>query len=113
LLKLTSDLDTEVRDWAVTGLGSFGDADSPEIRDTLLRCLEDANEDVREEAAVGLGKRQDQHLIPKLLTMLDEPGLKFRVAEASALLLGLDPEPREWDAADYKAALIAKFGNSD
>jgi hypothetical protein len=54
LLRLTSDADDDVRDWAVFGLAVQGDADSPEIRDTLLRCLDDANEDVREEAAVGL-----------------------------------------------------------
>ncbi|MBC7965996.1 MAG: HEAT repeat domain-containing protein, partial [Fuerstia sp.] len=67
LLKLTSDADADVRDWAVFGLGVLGNADSPEIRDALLRCLDDTNEDVREEAAVGLGKRRDQRLIPKLL----------------------------------------------
>jgi hypothetical protein len=54
LLKLTSDADDDVRDWAVFGLGVQGDTDSAEIREALLRCLDDANEDVREEAAVGL-----------------------------------------------------------
>jgi HEAT repeat protein len=75
--------------------------------------LDDADEDVREEAAVGLGKRQDERLIPKLKTMLDEPELKCRVAEAAAALLGLDPDPPEWEAADYKAALLRKFKISD
>jgi HEAT repeat protein len=109
LLKLTSDPDADVRDWAVFGLGVQGDADSPEIREAFLRCLDDANEDVREEAAVGLGKRQDQRLIPKLRTMLDEPELKARVAEAATALLRLDEDPPEWAAADYSAALISKF----
>ena len=109
LLKLTSDVDTDIRDWAVFGLGVQGDADSPEIRDALLRCLDDANEDVREEAAVGLGKRQDPRLMPKLRTMLDEPELKVRVAEAAAALLGLDRDPPEWAAEHYKAALKSKF----
>jgi HEAT repeat protein len=71
--------------------------------------LEDANEDVREEAAVGLGKRHDQRLIPKLWAMLDEPELASRVAEAAAALMGLDSDPAEWVVADYKAALLAKF----
>ena len=62
LLKLTSDANAGVRDWAVFGLGVLGDADSPEIREALLRCLEDADEVVREEAAAGLGKRQDLFL---------------------------------------------------
>ena len=109
LLKLTSDSDTDVRDWAVFGLGVLGDVDSPEIREALFRCLQDASQNVREEAAVGLAKRQDQRLIPKLLEMLDEPGLTIRLAEATADLLGLDKDPPYWTAADYKAALKKRF----
>jgi HEAT repeat protein len=110
LLKLTTDSDAEVRDWAVFGLGVQGDVDSTEVREALLRCLDDADEDVREEAAVGLGKRRDQRLLPKLKTMLDQPKLNIRVAEAAAALLGLDKDPPEWIATDYRAALINKFG---
>jgi HEAT repeat protein len=110
LLKLMSDSDAGVRDWAVFGLGVQGDVDSTEIREALLRCLDDADEDVREEAAVGLGKRLDQRLLPKLRTMLDQPRLNIRVAEAAAALLGFDRDPPEWTATDYKAALISKFG---
>jgi HEAT repeat protein len=109
LLKLTSDTDAGARDWAVFGLGVQGDVDSPEIREVLLRCLDDENEDVREEAAIGLGKRQDRRLLPKLFAMLDECDVKVRVAEAAAALLGLDPDPPAWRAADYKAALMNKF----
>jgi HEAT repeat protein len=109
LMKLTSDTDPDVRDWAVFGLGVLGDVDSPEIRETLLQCLDDDSQAIREEAAVGLGKRRDQRLIPKLRTMLDEPELGSRVAEASAALLGLDRDPPEWGAADYKAALMDRF----
>jgi HEAT repeat protein len=109
LLKLTLDLDDEVRDWAVFGLGVLGDADSPEIREALLRCLTDANEDVREEAAVGLGKRRDRRLIPALRTMLEAHDITVRVAEAASALLGMDKDPPEWTAADYRAAL-AKIG---
>jgi HEAT repeat protein len=110
LLKLTSDSDADVRDWAVFGLGVLGDVDSTEIREALLRCLDDPNEDVREEAAVGLGKRLDQRLLPKLRTMLDQPKLNIRVAEAAAALLGFDRDAPEWTATDYKTALVSKFG---
>ena len=113
LLKLTSDVDEEVRNWAVFGLGVQGDADSPEIREALLGCLGDTNEEVREEAAIGLGKRQDQRVIPKLVEMLNQPVFKVRVAEAAAALLGLDEDPPEWEATDYKAALASKFQISD
>jgi HEAT repeat protein len=113
LLKLTSDPDTDVRDWAVFGVGVKGDVDSPEIRDALLRCLDDSSVDVREEAAIGLGRRQDRRLIPKLRKMLHEPVFKKRVAEAAAALLGMDHDPPEWTAEDYKAALQDRFPNSD
>jgi HEAT repeat protein len=109
LVKLTSDAWASVRDWAVFALGVLGDSDSPEIREALLRCLQDANEDVREEAAHGLGNRRDQRLIPTLLTMLDKPELTCRVTEAAAALLGMDHDPPEWTAADYQAALASKF----
>ena len=109
LLKLTSDPEDEIRDWAVFGLGVMGNTDSPEIREALLRCLSDKDEDVREEAAVGLGKRRDWRMIPALLKMLEDPGLKVRVAEAAAALLGMDKEPPEWTAADYRTA-VAKIG---
>jgi hypothetical protein len=109
LLKLTSDPEDAIRDWAVFGLGVMGDADSPDIREALLRCLSDKDEDVREEAAVGLGKRRDRRMIPALLKMLEDADFKVRVAEAAAALLGMDREPPEWTAADYRAA-IAKIG---
>jgi HEAT repeat protein len=109
LLKLTSDPDADIRDWAVFGLGVLGDADSSEIREALLRCINDTDEEVREEAAVGLGKRRDKRLIPALQIMLEEPGLKVRVAEAAAALLGMDQDPPDWTAADYRAAL-SKIG---
>jgi hypothetical protein len=41
--------------------------------------------------------------------MLDEGELKVRIAEAAAALLGLDEDPPDWTAADYKTALINKF----
>ena len=113
-MKLASDVDAEIRDWAVFGL-AFADADSPEIRKLLLRCLDDSDTDVREEAAVGLGRRGDPRVVPKLLSMLavDEPAVKVRVAEATVALLRLDKDPPEWEAAGYRAALIEKFQTSD
>ena len=109
LLKLTSDPDEEIRDWAVFGLGVLGNADSPEIREALLRCLTDANENVREEAAVGPGKRRDKRLVPALRIMLAADDFSVRVGEAAAALAGMDRDPPEWTAEDYRAA-IAKIG---
>lgn len=110
LLKLTRDPDAEVRDWAVFGLGVLGDADTPEIREALLGCLNDADEDVSEEAAVGLGKRQDQRVIPRLRAMLDDPEISPRVLDAVAGLLGLlEKDVLQWTAADCRSALADKF----
>jgi hypothetical protein len=40
--------------------------------------------------------------------MLEAPSIKVRVAEAAAALLGMDKDPPEWTAADYRAA-VAKI----
>ena len=49
----------DLRDWATFGLGVQGSSDSFAIRDALLERLSDADQDVREEAMVGLGKRKN------------------------------------------------------
>ena len=110
LLTLTRDVDSDVRDWAVFGLGVQGDVDSLEIRDALFERVTDSDEDVREEAIVGLGKRRDLRLLPVLRGLLDAPALKLRVAEAASAMLGLSEDPEEWEAEDYKRALEETFG---
>jgi hypothetical protein len=70
----------------------------------------DSDEDVREEAIVGLGKRRDLRLLPVLRGLLDAPALKLRVAEAASAMLGLSEDPEEWEAEDYKRALEETFG---
>lgn len=112
LLGLTKDGDEEVRDWAVFSLGVQGDADSLEIREALLRCLDDEAVDVREEAAIGLAKRKDERVVPKLLKMLAQEAseVKVRVAEAVVTLLGLEKDPPDWRVGDYEKALRDKFG---
>ena len=65
---------------------------------------------VREEAAVGLGKRRDIRLLPVLHGMLNAPDLKLRVAEAASALLGVPEDPAEWKVEDYKDSLNKQFG---
>lgn len=112
LLILTHDDDSDVRDWAVFGLGVQGDADSPEIRDALVERIADGDEDVREEALVGLSKRRDLRALPVLRSLLDAPELKVRVAEAASAMLGLPSDPEDWEADDYKRALDETFGDN-
>lgn len=110
LLALTRDENSDVRDWAVFGLGVQGDLDSAEMRQALFDRIEDLDEDTREEAVVGLGMRTDLRLLPFLRAMLRAPELKLRVAEAAAAMLGLSSDPEEWQAEDYIEALNQKFG---
>ena len=109
LLLLMEDSNEDVRDWATFGIGVQGDQDSPAIRDALYRRLSDENEDVREEAMVGLGKRQDQRVLPSLFSALEGPEIKVRVAEAASLLLGMEDDPKEWGAEQYRTALKERF----
>jgi len=109
LLPLTNDTDEDVRDWATFGIGVLGDQDSPSIRDALYRCLSDANEDVREEAMVALGKRRDQRMLPLLRQAVSGDEIKVRVAEAASLLLGMEKDPPNWGAEEYRNALDERF----
>lgn len=110
LLALSKDAEPNIRDWAVFGFGVQGDLDSAQIRDALFERLSDSDEDAREEALVGLGKRRDLRVLPVLRSLLDAPTLKLRVAESASAMLGLPADPEEWQADDYKRALEETFG---
>jgi hypothetical protein len=63
LMKLTTDEDSTVRDWATFGLGTQLGVDGPIIRDCLLARLEDTDADTRAEAMVALARRHDPRII--------------------------------------------------
>jgi len=114
LIELTRDLDDDVRDWAVFGLGTLGDTDSAEIRDALFACLNDTNDDVREEAMVGLAKRKDQRVLPALIAALnqselDDPGITQLTIEAADLMLDFADERKDWSGTEYAAALRERY----
>ena len=104
-----NDSDAEVRDWATFGLGVLGDQDSSEIREALFRALDDADEDVREEALVALAKRHDTRAVAPLLSSLQEPKVSSRVIEAAHTLLGLSVEEKEWTPQEYARVLRDRF----
>lgn len=110
LLELTEDSEENVRDWATFGLGVLGDADSIEIRNALFLRLSDSNEDVREEAMVGLSKRKDQRVLPSLMQALQEPLVTDRVIEAAYLMIGMESDREDWGTSEYMAALRERFG---
>jgi HEAT repeat protein len=111
LLLLMRDEDEEVRDWATFGLGVLGDMDSGEIRDALFERLSDSNEDVREEAMAGLGKRRDRRVLPFLLAALDHPPVANPVIEAARSMLDLQADRGDRGTGDYASALRERFGS--
>ena len=66
-MEWSGDDDHDVRNWAVFGLGSQIDTDSPEIREALRQALTDPDHEVRGEGLVGLAKRGDSAIVPDLL----------------------------------------------
>ena len=62
-ISLSQDSDREVRNWAVFGLGTGIEADSPQIREALWRALSDEDSEIRGEALVGLAARHDPRTV--------------------------------------------------
>jgi HEAT repeat protein len=111
LIELTSDVDSDVRDWATFGLGVLGERDSPEIRNALASRLDDPCEDAREEAMIGLAKRRDQRVLLPLISCLEATCVPERAIEAASELLTLpDDKNDDWSGTSYAAALREKFG---
>ena len=111
LIQLTCDTNADVRDWATFGLGVLGRLDSTEIRNALAARLNDPCDEAREEAMIGLAKRQDQRVLSPLISSLEAASVADRAVEAASELLGLPDEDGEgWTGKDYAAALREKFG---
>ncbi|MGQ0444767.1 MAG: HEAT repeat domain-containing protein, partial [Beijerinckiaceae bacterium] len=110
LLRLMSDPDDSVRDWATFSVGVLGDTDTGAIRDALVRRLEDPCQDARMEAMAGLGKRRDRRVLPGLISDLEQPEeAMYGVIEAAYLMLGLERAPNGWTSRDFAEALRERF----
>lgn len=110
LLTLMDDVDSDVRDWATFGIGVLGVQDSPEIRESLYRRLNDSDPDTSEEAVVGLAKRHDLRVLPKLIELLTPASMSSRALEATCMLLELNHDCEGWSAQEYVTALRQRFG---
>lgn len=92
LLRLMTDRDPDIRDWATFDLGSMQHADTPEIREALAAALNDEYPDVQGEALAGLACRGDSRAVEVLL---NTPIEDWRGYEADALVdagkYGADP----------------------
>jgi HEAT repeat protein len=87
LIRLSGDVDPEVRDWATFGLGTLSYDDSPAVRAALLARAEDAHHEARAEALFGLAVRRDPRAVPHLIQALRSPyvgGLEVDAAAAAA-----------------------------
>ncbi len=67
LVRLTSDPDRKVRDWALFSLGSCCTADSAEIREALRMRLTDPHLDARHEALWGLVRRKEKEAMATMV----------------------------------------------
>lgn len=72
LIELTKDEDEDVRDWATFGIGSMIERDTPEIREALIRRLNDPHEIVQSEAMIGLAIRQDRRVLDRIVDEISE-----------------------------------------
>jgi HEAT repeat protein len=87
---LTSDVDSDVRDWATFNLGTQSRLDTPAIRAALWARVDDSDDEVRGEALCGLAEKGDRGVVDAVIRELfDERGSPLAVDAAEAL-----PDPR-------------------
>ena len=86
LLTLMDDSAVEVRDWSTFGLGTLLDVDSREIREGLVKRLQDDHDDTRFEALVGLARRRDTRALAPVISALQADSV-FRLAVEAASYL--------------------------
>ena len=67
IITLSKDSDRDVRNWAMFGLGTQIEADTPEIRQALHIGVSDNDSEIRGEALVGLAVRKDSRVIDLVL----------------------------------------------
>jgi HEAT repeat protein len=93
LIRLSADVCPQVRDWATFGLGTLIEVDTPAIREALYqRFLTEDRQDketaeIYDEALAGLANRQDDRILPQLISQLmsdDASTLAIQAAEAMA-----------------------------
>ncbi|MCU1427804.1 MAG: hypothetical protein JWL83_1804 [Actinomycetia bacterium] len=106
LLRLMTDGDNDVRDWATFAIGQQLNVDGIAIRQALVARLGDTFDDAREEAMVGLARRRDRRALPAVIEALrgDAGRLAFAAAEYLADPV-LVPLLELHDSAEVDAAL--------
>lgn len=85
LIEMTGDEEVANRDWA-TLLLAQQEADSPEVREALVRAADDQNDAVRAEALLGLAQRSTAVALPLLQKELKRASVAMPVFEAAILV---------------------------
>jgi HEAT repeat protein len=68
IIELSSDSDRDVRDYATHfGLDNLCGPDTPEIREALIKRLDDEDDEIRSEAILGLAHKKDDRVIQPLI----------------------------------------------
>ena len=86
LIRLTTDPDSDVRDWATFSLGTRTDRDTPRLRAALRARLTDPDDETRGEAMNGLASRRDPAAFDAILAELERPKPFVFAVEAAELL---------------------------
>lgn len=73
-------------DWATFGLGSQTEIDRPEVREALLRRVDDPFPDAQQEAVLGLARRRDPRALPLVERDLSADDVGRLPVEAAAYL---------------------------
>ncbi len=84
LIRLSTDIEPEVRDWATFGLGTLSADDGPEVRAALLARAQDPCRTARAEALFGLAVRRDPRAVPHLIQALESPAVDRLELDAAA-----------------------------
>ncbi len=71
LIKLTTDLHHETRNWATFGLGQQCEMDTPAIRKALKARLTEEDHEIRGEALIGLANRKDGEIKTAIMKELE------------------------------------------
>ena len=76
----------EVADWALFGLGTQIDTNTPAVREALFRGLNEEDDEARGEALVGLARCGDERVVAALLDEWAEPPIGSLSLEAAAAI---------------------------
>jgi HEAT repeat protein len=101
LIELSTDEDSDVRDWATFGLGSQIDTDTPAIREALVQRLTDEDDDTRAEALVGLAVRRDERVVQPLIEELTSDCVGTLAVEAAETLGDPRLHPALFDLSEW------------